>query len=63
MTSSPSQKKKYKKYFSVNKKTGKIKVKKGLKKGTYKLKIAVTASGNNSYKSKTDKVTVKIQVR
>ena len=55
-------KKKYKKYFTVKKKTGAVTVKKGLRKGTYKLNIAVTAAGNKTYRSKTKTVTVKIQV-
>ena len=55
-------KKKFKKYFKVNARTGKITVKKGLKKGSYKLKIRITATGNSSYKkiSKTAKVTINI---
>ncbi len=44
-------------------KTGKITVKKGLKKGTYKVKIKVTAAGNANYKAKTKTVTVKITVK
>lgn len=43
-------------------KAGKITVKKGLKKGTYKVKIKVTASGNENYKALTKTVTVKITV-
>lgn len=39
---------------------GKITVKKGLKKGTYKIKVKITAAGNSMYKSaaKTVKITV-----
>nr|MCR5544072.1 CotH kinase family protein [Eubacterium sp.] len=55
--------KQYGKKFSVNPKTGKITVKKGLRKGTYKLRIKVTAAGNSSYKSKTKTVTIKIKVK
>ncbi len=44
-------------------KAGKITVKKGLKKGTYKVKIKVTAAGNATYKAKTKTVTVKIKVK
>ena len=56
-------KKKFKKYFKINKKTGKILVKKGLKKGKYKLSIKVRAAGDISYKAavKTVKVTVKVK--
>ena len=42
---------------------GNITVKKGTKKGTYKLKIAVTATGNENYKAKTQKVTVIVKVK
>jgi len=43
--------------------SGKITVKKGLKKGTYKVKVKVTAAGNSTYKSgsKTVKVTIKVK--
>ena len=51
------------KKITVNKKTGKITVKKGLKKGTYKLKIKVKAAGNSAYTAKTKTVTVKIKVK
>lgn len=44
-------------------KNGKITVKKGLKKGTYKVKIKVTAAGNSSYKAATKTVTVTIKVK
>ena len=56
-------KKKFKKHFKINKKTGKILVKKGLKKGKYKLSIKVRAAGDISYKAavKTVKVTVKVK--
>ena len=48
------------KFISVNKKSGKITVKKGAKKGKYAVRIKVTAAGNKNYKkeSKTVKVTV-----
>ena len=54
---------KLKKMFKVDAKTGKITVKKGLKKGTYKLKISVSAAGNDSYEKadKTVKVTVRVR--
>ena len=44
-------------------KNGKITVKKGLKKGTYKVKVKVTAAGNANYKSSTKAVTVTIKVK
>ena len=54
---------KFKKYFKVNAKTGKITVKKGLKKGTYTVKIKVSAAGNGNYlpAAKTVKVIVKVK--
>ncbi|MDO4859772.1 MAG: Ig-like domain-containing protein [Bacillota bacterium] len=48
--------------FVIAKKTGKITVKKGLKKGTYKLKVTVKCSGNASYARYTKKVTVTIKI-
>lgn len=49
--------------ITVDKKTGKITVKKGLKKGTYKVKVKVKAAGTSAYKSKTVTVTVTIKVK
>ncbi len=51
------------KNISVNKKTGELTVKKGLKKGTYKVKLKVTAAGDNNYKKGTLTVTVKVIVK
>ena len=56
-------KSKYRKYFKINASTGKVTVKKKLKKGKYKIKCAVTASGNNSYWIATKTVTFKIKVK
>lgn len=42
---------------------GKVTVKKGLKRGTYKVKVSVTAAGNNQYFPLTKKVTFKVRVR
>lgn len=49
--------------FTVNKTNGKITVKKGLKKGTYKInvKISAKAKGNYNAGSKTVSVTVKVK--
>ena len=44
-------------------KNGNITVKKGLKKGTYKVKIKITASGNANYKNANKIVTVTIKVK
>ena len=57
------KKAKYKKYFKVNAKTGNVTVKKKLKKGTYKVKVKVTAAGNADYESTKKVVTVKIKIK
>ncbi|MBR0412646.1 MAG: hypothetical protein IJI47_03665 [Eubacterium sp.] len=44
-------------------KNGKITVKKGLKKNTYKIKVKVAAAGNANYKAVTKTVTVTIKVK
>jgi len=49
--------------LTIGKKSGKITVKKGTKKGTYKIRVKVKAAGNAYYKSKTKTVTVKIRVK
>lgn len=43
--------------------TGKIKIKKGLKTGTYKIKVKVTAAGDTIYKSGNKTVTVTIIIK
>ena len=62
LTSAKKGKKSFKKYFKVAK-NGKITVKKGLKKGKYKVKIKVTAAGNGEYDAKAVTVTVTIRVK
>ena len=47
----------------INKKTGKVTVKKGLKKGTYRVKVKVRAAGDRNYKELTKTKTIKIVVR
>ena len=52
------------KKITIAKKTGKVTVKKGLKKGTYKVKVKVKAAGNANYKaSKVKTVTFKVIVK
>ncbi|MCR5665631.1 MAG: chitobiase/beta-hexosaminidase C-terminal domain-containing protein [Eubacterium sp.] len=51
------------KKIEINKKTGKVTIKKGLKKGTYRVKVKVKAAGNAKYKSLTKTVTFKIVVK
>ena len=48
--------------LSINKKTGKVTVKKGTKAGTYKIKVKVKAAGNANYKAMTKTVTVAVKV-
>ena len=57
-------KKSFKKYFKVNKKNGRVTVKKGLKKGTYKVTVKVRAAGNKEYlDSSWKKVIFRIRVK
>ena len=58
---SGSSKKAYK-ALKVNANTGKITVKKGTKKGTYKMKVKITVSAAN-YETHTETITVKIKVK
>lgn len=51
LSSAKKGKKSYKKYFKINSKTGKLTVKKGLKKGTYRVMVKVKAAGNANYKA------------
>lgn len=43
--------------------SGTVTVKKGLKKGTYKVKVKVTAKGNTTYNSKSKTVTLTVKVK
>ena len=50
--------------ITINKTTGKVTLKKGIKKDTYKVKIKVKAAGNANYKAsavKTVSVTIKVK--
>ena len=52
------------KKITINKTTGKVTVKKGLKKGTYKVKVKVKAAGNANYNASGWKtVTFKVKVK
>ena len=56
--------KNFKKYFKIASKSGKVTVKKGLKKGTYKVRVKVKAGGNANYKASAWKtVTFKVSVK
>lgn len=63
LTSAVKGKKSFKAKFAVNKNTGKITVKKGTAKGTYTIKVKVTAKGNANYKAMTTSVAVTIKVK
>ncbi|MBR6160190.1 MAG: chitobiase/beta-hexosaminidase C-terminal domain-containing protein [Lachnospiraceae bacterium] len=62
VSSAKKDKKSFKKFFSVSSK-GKLTIKKGLKKGSYTVKVNVKAKGDKNYKSatKTVKFTVKVK--
>ena len=55
-------KKSFKKYFKIDASTGKVTVKKKLKKGTYKMKVTVQASGDAGHKA-SDPQTVSIKIK
>jgi hypothetical protein len=57
------EKKSGNKGITINKTTGKVTVKKGLKKGTYKIKVKVKAAGDDNYNSAAKTVTFKIKVK
>ncbi len=50
------------KHLTISK-SGVVTVSKGTKKGTYKMKVQVTAKGNSSYKKGSRTVTVKVKVK
>lgn len=55
---------KYKRFFKIDAKTGKLTIRKGLKKGVYKVKIKITAGGNANYSaSGIKKVTCRVKVK
>ena len=49
--------------LQISKSSGKVTVSKGLKKGTYKLKVKVKAAGNSRYKKLTKTGIIKIKVK
>ena len=64
LSSAKKGKKNFKKFFTINKTTGKLTVKKGLKKGKYKLTVKVKAAGNANYNASAWKaVTFTVKVR
>ncbi len=54
---------KYARKISINKKSGKVTIKKDLRNGIYKITVKVSAAGNADYKSKTKEVTFKMIVK
>ena len=64
LVSAKKGKKSFKKYFKISASTGKLTVKKKLKKGTYKVKVRVQASGDKMFRASPVKtVTIKIKVK
>ena len=64
LSSAKKKGKSFKKYFKINMTTGNVTVKKGLKKGTYKVKVKVKAAGNANYKASPIKpVTFTVKVK
>ena len=51
------------KKLNVNKKNGKLTIKKKTKKGLYKIKVRVNAAGDSQYKAGAKNVTVKVKVK
>ena len=49
--------------LAIDKKTGRVTVGKGAKRGTYRMKVRVRAAGNYKYASGSTIVTVKVSVR
>ena len=51
------------KKLSINAYTGAVKIKKKTKKGTYKMKVRVTALGDANHNGATRQVTIKVKVK
>ena len=49
--------------ITISGKTGEVTVKKGLKKGTYKVKVKVKAKGNADYNPTAQNITFTIKVK
>ncbi len=62
LVSAKKGKKSFKKYFKISASTGKLTVKKKLKKGTYKVKVRVQAAGDEVFQASPVK-TVKIKIK
>ena len=62
VSSAKKDKKSFKKFFSVSSK-GKLTIKKGLKKGSYTVKVNVKVKGDKNYKSATKTVKFTVEVK
>ena len=51
------------KKLTVNKKNGKITIKKGTRKGTYRIKVKITADGDANHLSASQKVSAAVRVK
>ena len=49
--------------ISINSATGRVTAKKGLRKGTYSVKVKATAAGDNNYNMIAKTVTFKVKVK
>jgi hypothetical protein len=63
LVSAKTGKKSVKTSFIVDKKTGKLTLKKGLKKGTYSVEVSVTAAGYKNHNKATNKFIIPIKVK
>ncbi len=63
LSSVKNGKKNVKTGFTVDKKTGKLTVKKSLKKSTYSVEVKVTAAGDKNHKNVTKKITIPVKVK
>lgn len=52
------KKAKFAKFFKVNSRTGDLTVRKGLKKGTYEVKLSIRAAGNRNYEASAAKTVI-----
>ena len=44
-------------------KAGKVKIRKGTKKGTYKIKVKISVAANKRFKAKSAKKTIKVRIK
>ena len=63
LSSAKNGKKSVKNSFSINKTSGKLTIKKGLKTGSYTVKVKIAAKGNKNYNSATKTVEFTVKVK